>query len=235
MPTRSTAQPRTPWGRSWGEWEKPDKPARPSALARARRILLRWPVLFALVLLLAAGLATDLVQPANAKGRMSDLRSYYLSMQTGIGSCSGGLRDTLTALVAILDGSSTQRATAESIAVNGAEACTPVSNGDLFDMATTQPPRSLNAYGVGNANTALYQWAYPGASLAQSEIYRLLARHEGPGSAAAVQVYRQLQLLDREGTPVEPSFYRAATKLGGTLSAISPTVVPSPPAILLGG
>jgi hypothetical protein len=234
MPVRPTTHAKSPWGRSWAEWEQPKPAAQRSVPWRLRRALLRWPVLFAVVLLLAAGLATDLVRPASSKGRLSDLRAYYVTMQTGISSCSGGLRDTLTALTAILDGSSTQRGTAESIAINGVEACSPVSNGDLFDMATTQPPRSLNGYGLAGATSALYQWAYPDASLAQSEIYRLLAGRQPPGSPAAQQVYRQIQLLDRLGRQIEASFYAAATRLNGSLGPLTPTIVPAPPAILLG-
>lgn len=197
------------------------------------RLLLRWPVALALVLAVAVGAATDLVRPASQAGRLTDLRAYYLSLQAGLSSCTGGLHDALVALTAVLTGTSTDRATAEGIASAGEHACTPVSNGDLLDMATTAPPRSLVRFGVGAASERLYTWAFPQAALADSEIYRLLEHHQGPGSTAARQLEAQLSTMNTLASQVIASFNAAATRLHGTLPPFTPAVEVPPPAILL--
>lgn len=198
-----------------------------------RRLLLRWPVALALVIAVAVGAATDLVRPASQAGRMTDLRSYYLSLQVGLSSCTGGLHDALAALGAVLGGTSTDRVTAEGIASAGERACTPASNGDLLDMATTAPPRSLARMGIGSATERLYTWAFPQAALADSEIFRLLERHQGPGSTAARQLVTQLSTMNTLAGHVLASLNAAATRLHGTLPPFTPAVEVAPPGILL--
>lgn len=229
------SRPRSPWDRTWGEWGGPRSAAAPPPrfLTRLRRVLLRWPVLFTLVILVAAGLAVDLVRPATAAGRLSDLQGYYTSAQTDMASCSGGLRDSLTVLTAVLSGTSSDRKTAESVAVAGAQACSPASNGNFFDFATTAPPNSLSRYGVTQANKDLSAWAYPGAALAEAQIYRLIKSGQGPGSPKAVALYNELTKLSKDGARAQAAFDQAARRLGGGLAPLYPSVSPAVPKVLL--
>lgn len=225
------AAPSAPWDTSWAAWQTRRHRPRPGGLAR--RLLLRWPIALALVLAVAVGAATDLTRAASPSGRLVDLRAYYQSLQTGLSSCTGGLHDALAALTAVLSGASSDRATAEGIALAGEHACTPVSNGDLFDMATTSPPRSLTGYGVGRATDRLYTWAFPQAALADSEIYLLLEHHRGPGSTAARQLVAQLSSMNTLAGQVLASFDTAAARLHGTLPPFTPAVAVTAPGVLL--
>jgi hypothetical protein len=195
---------------------------------RALRLLLRWPVLTLLVFAVAIGVATDQTTSQTDAGRLTDLRNFYQAAQTGISSCSGGLHDTLVAFRAILDGSSIDRRTAENIAIAGSQACEPTSNGDLYDMVTTVPPRDLSGYGVATAATALYEWAFPLAARAQLEIQVAVEHHDGPGSPMWGRIQRDLAALRVDGQRVQLAFDQAASRLGATLAPLSPSVYRQP-------
>lgn len=174
------------------------------------------------------------MRPATNSGRLSDLRSFYVTAQTDISSCAVGLRDSLTALVAVVSGRTGERRTAEGIAVSGAQSCSPVSNGSLFDLATSTAPTSLQSYGAQNDAQALYNWAYPGAALAQGQIYRFLAHSDAPGDPAARALFAELSKLRASGVQVLDGFQLAARRLGASLPPLSPSITPTPPKILLG-
>ena len=195
---------------------------------RLPRLLVRWPVVICLTFAVAIAIATDQTSPQTNANRLTDLRNYYQVEQTGMSSCSGGLRDSLIAYRAILTGASTDRTTAESIAVAGSQACSPTSNGDLYDMATNNPPRDLLSLGVGGANAALYQWAFPTASRAQLEIQSLLENRQGPGSPMWRRLQRDLATLRTSGARIQATLDKAATRLGGSLAPLNPSVVNQP-------
>ncbi len=231
MPALLDSQGAAPWSRTWESWE--GQPGRGGGLlAVLRRFVLRWPVMVALTFFVAVAVGTDITRPATNAGRLSDLQSFYQVEQTGISSCSGGLRDSLTALSAILTGTSTDRRTAESIAIAGAQACSPTSNGDLYDMATGVPPRTLSGFGLADANIQLYSWAFPGASKVQGEIDLFLVSGQGARSAAARRLRADLIALQRDGAHVQGLFDRAASRLGGVLTPLSPSISQPPPAVL---
>lgn len=195
----------------------------------------RWSVLVVsgLVLVVAVSVATDLVHRANSAGRLDDLRSFYVAEESGVASCAGGLHDSLVALQAILSGASRARATAEGIASLGAQACMPLTDEDLYDMATGAPPRSLASYGdVATAGDDVYTWAYPNAAAAQSDVARMLRDHASPTSATARTLYRELVALRRSGQQIQRLFNTAAARLHGRLKPFSPSIVLAPPASL---
>jgi hypothetical protein len=194
----------------------------------------RWSVLVALAVaaIVAVSAATDLLHGASDAGRLSDLRSYYKAEETGVSSCAGGLNDSLVALQAVLAGASTERATAESLASLGAQACTPALNDVLFNMATSPPPRSLAGYGAATAGDDLYKWAYPDAAAAQTEVDRLLREHAALTAATAHTLYRELLALQRSGLQIQRLFETAAARLHSRLASFRPSIVLTPPASL---
>lgn len=184
------------------------------------------------VVIVAVSVATDLVHGANDAGRLSDLRSYYKSEESGVSSCAGGLHDSLVALQAILSRVSSERTTAESVASLGAQACTPALNSVLFDMATSPPPRSLAGYGVATAADDLYTWAYPSAAAAQTEVGRMLHDRASQTDAAAPTLDRELIALGRAGQKIQGLFETAAARLHGRLTPFRPSLDLAPPASL---
>lgn len=195
----------------------------------------RWSVIVALGLavVIVGSVATDLVHRANGAGRLSDLRSYYQAEESGVGSCAGGLHDSLAALQAVLTGVSRARVAAAGIASLGAQACMPLTDEDLYDMETSAPPRSLANYvGVATAGDDVYTWAYPNAAGVQTEVVRVLRDHASPTSASARMLYRQLLALRRAGQQIQGLFNAAAVRLHGRLTPFSPSIVLAPPAAL---
>ena len=183
-------------------------------------------------MVVAVSVATDLLRGANDAGRLSDLRGYYQAEESDVSSCAGGLDDSLVALQAILTGGSSERATAESIALSGEQACTPALNTDLLDLAASAPPRSLAGYGVATAGDDLYLWAYPNAARAQTWVDRMLRDHASPASPAARTLYRELLALQRAGQQIERLFATAAAQLHGRLTSFKPSITLGPPASL---
>jgi hypothetical protein len=189
-------------------------------------------VVLALTAIVAVSVASDLLHSANDAGRLSDLRSYYKAEESGIASCAGGLHDSLVAAQAILAGTSSERATAENLATLGTQACTPALNDVLFDAVTSAPPRSLAGYGVAIAGEDLYEWAFPRATVAETDLYRVLRDHASRTSTAALTLDRELLALRRLGKQIQRLFNTAATRLHGQLAPFSPSIALAPPASL---
>lgn len=221
----------SPWVRTWEGWEGGTRRGG-GLVSQLRRSVVRWPVVVLLAFVIAIAVATDITSPASMSGRLSVLQSYYASEQVGISSCSGGLRDSITAMTAILTGTSRDRRTAESIAIAGEQACSPTADGDLYDMATAVPPRLLTGFHMSSANVQLYSWADPGALLAQQNIDRLLVNHQVAGSPAARALYKEIVALAADGARVQGLFNAAATRLQGELQPLYPPITPPGPAVL---
>jgi hypothetical protein len=126
------------------------------------------------LLLVAVTIGVDVVSTSTPAEQASDLRTFYGQMHTDMEGCSGGLHDALVALSAIASGASHQRGTAEGIASSGQQACTPVTNSDLYDMETTGVPNSLTRFGLQNDLLAMAAWTYPDASRAFPVIEKLI-------------------------------------------------------------
>ncbi|WP_249010755.1 hypothetical protein [Conexibacter sp. DBS9H8] len=192
----------------------------------------RWSVLVGVLIavIVLGSVVTDLLHHANAPGRLSDLHRYYTAEETDLASCSGGLHDSLVALEAILNHSSRDRATAESVAAAGAQACSPALNETLYGMETTAPPRSLAGTAAAKAGSDLNAWAYPDASTAQADIGRLL---RGPSARAGTlerQLDRELVSLKSFGERIQRLFATTAARLHGRLRPFRPSIVLAPPA-----
>lgn len=193
----------------------PRPPAR--ALGFVRRFLVRWPVVVAPGHSIAIGVATDFTRPASNAGQPSALQTFYLSEQGDFSSCAGGLLDTLIALRVILTGACTERGTAEGIAVAGAQARSPASNGDLFDMWASVP---LAGFGLSTANNDLSTWCDPGAARVQSMVSTFLADRARPGSPAARALDAALVVLERQGEHVQAPFDAISAKSDGSAQPV---------------
>ncbi len=160
----------------------------------------RWPVRRApgwLIAAVAAFIATAVLvglahRPSNRE-RAVDLHGLIKTLNTGIESCAGGLRDSLTALSAIETGTNRDAATAISIARGGAVNCSPANNQQLADLAQYQVPESLARFALPATVNDLITWAFPWAQRVQRDIAGVLS---APDSLRA-QVYRDLSSVAR--------------------------------------
>lgn len=192
----------------------------------------RWPVrrsppwLFAAI---AAGLAgvvlVGLAHHPTTGQRAADLRGMIRTLNVDIRSCAGGLRDSLTALRAIQSGAESDRATAVSIARDGAANCSPANNQQLADLVQYQVPESLTRFHLKPTVNELVTWAFPWAQRAQQDIANLLVAGGAQARERASAVLRSdLRTLDTHKAAVDNALNGAARALGST---DTPPVLPS--------
>jgi hypothetical protein len=191
----------------------------------------RWPVrrspawlVAALAAVLAAAVLVGLAHHPTTGQRAADLRGMIRTLDFDIRSCAGGLRDSLTALHAIQSGASGDRATAISIARDGAANCSPANNQQLADLIQYQVPESLTRFNLKPTVNELVTWAFPWAQRAQQDIADVL----GAGQAAAREralaaLGSDLRTLDSHKAAVDNALNGAARSLG---SADTPPVLP---------
>lgn len=227
--------PESPWMRQRAAWEGNERIGdvpRGGSARLIRRVLLRRPVLIAIAALVVVAVATDVVRPSTAAGRAADLNTFIAAEQNGVSSCAGGLQDSLTALNALLTGTSHDYTTGASISTAGAQACSPTSNGDLFDMATSVPPRTLDGYGLADGNIRLYSWAYPLAARVSGDITTMISHRATPESPQGKTLTHDLAALRAQGLLVQGMFDSAAGRLGTAAIPFTPTLTPAVPGSL---
>jgi hypothetical protein len=155
-----SARPSPPW-RSW---------------SRARR---RGALVAAAVGIVVAGsVAVDVGGSATTADRAGDLRAFTVLINTDVASCNSSLRDSFSAYSAVVGGQANERSTAIGIIQGDEPNCTPVSNSDLYDLATTEAPGSLRTFRVQQVATDVVSWTFPNAAAAIQDLGTMLA-HPG--------------------------------------------------------
>jgi hypothetical protein len=154
----------------------------------------RWLLLAGVLAVAAAVLVGLAVHPSRAQ-RATDMNDFLRSMTTGIQSCAGGVRESLTVLRAIDTGTSHDRATAIRVASYGAKNCSPANNSQLADLTQYQVHESLARFHLNRAVEGLVTWAFPYAQRVQNDVAGVL-RARGTGQAAArAKLQRELRDL----------------------------------------
>ena len=154
----------------------------------------RWLLLAGVLVVAAAVLVGLAVHPSRAQ-RATDMNDFLRSMTTGIQSCAGGVRESLTVLRAIDTGTSHDRATAIRVASYGAKNCSPANNSQLADLTQYQVHESLARFHLNRAVEGLVTWAFPYAQRVQNDVAGVL-RARGTGQAAArAKLQRELRDL----------------------------------------
>jgi len=198
-------------------------PAAPGAGSTGGRRRAAWPARHApggmLAAAVAVALAAALVALAHrptAGQRAADLARVIQSVGTGLQSCAGGLRDSLTALRAIELGTSRDVATAVSIAHDGAANCSPANNQQLADLAQYQVPESLASFHLAGTINDLVTWAFPWAQRVQQDIVNSLLAATASARNSALTTLRadQRELDSLRG--------RADAALSGAARAFGP-------------
>jgi len=182
----------------------------------------RWPVrrapgwlIAAVAALIAVAVLVGLSHRPSNRERAADLHGLIKTLNTGIQSCAGGLRDSLTALTAIEAGESRDAATAVSIARDGAVNCSPANNQQLADLAQYQVPESLARFALPAAVNDLITWAFPWAQRVQRDVADVLSATDAAGRArAGVALRADRHQLDSLRAKVYGPLSRAARSLG---------------------
>jgi hypothetical protein len=170
-----------------------------------------WPVLrtphwlFAVAAVLVAGmvLAALAHRPSNAQ-RIADLRGFVHDMNTDVGSCAGGVADSLTALRAIRAGTSHDVATAIGIATYGVSNCSPANSMPMDDLVQYQVTESLARFRLQAAVNDLVTWAFPLAQRVMADVARELGGASASvRAAAAAALRRDLAALDAQRAVID--------------------------------
>ncbi len=178
----------------------------------------------AIAAVLAGAVLVALAHRPTTGQRAADLHGVIQTLTTGIESCAGGVRDSLTALTAVQAGTSHDVATAISIARDGATNCSPANNVQLDDLAQYQVPESLARFGLPVAVDNLVTWAFPWAQRVQNDIAAVLsARGASARDTASAALRADRRQLDARRAEVDSVLLRAARSLG---SADGPPSLP---------
>jgi hypothetical protein len=172
----------------------------------------RW-ILLALAGLLVIAVAVALVHRPSPAERASDMRGVLQEMSADIGSCAGGVGESLTAMRQVQaehPRSSTDLSDAISIAQQGAANCSPANNELLDNLENYQVPESLSSFGLPSAVTNLVAWAAPHAEQVELAIASVLSATTPEATQTAqAALNRDLAALDVQRTKVDNPVTRA--------------------------
>ena len=193
----------------------------PSGQAPVRRRPTGWPVLrtprwlLVIAAVLVAGMVLAAIpQRPSTTQRTADLRGFVHDMNTDVGSCASGVRDSLTALHAIQTGASHEVRIAMGIATYGASNCSPANSMPLDDLVQYQVTESLARFHLEVAVNDLVTWAFPLAQRVMTDVARQLNGQGAPArTAAAAAMRRDLAALDRQRAAIDKIIMSAARAL----------------------
>lgn len=179
-----------------------------------------WWVLAAVAAVLAGMVLVALVHRPSTAERASDFRGFLGDMEADIGSCAGGVPQSLTALREIESGTSHDVGTAVYIANTGASNCSPANNELLDDLDGYQVTESLASFGLGRVVSGLVAWAAPDAINVQTDVALILTAPSAQAKAAdTAALHQALRALDAQRSAVDKIMESANRSLSahGTL------------------
>jgi hypothetical protein len=184
----------------------------------------RWLLVGAAVLVAGMVLAAISHRPSTAQ-RTVDLTGFVHDMNTDIGSCAAGVRDSLTALHAIQAGTSHEVKTAIGIASYGVSNCSPANSMPMDDLVQYQVQESLGSLHLQAAVNDLVTWAFPLAQRVMADVARQLGGNSAAVRAAAAgQLRHDLAALNRQRTVIDKMFASADRSLS---AHVAPPSLPS--------
>jgi len=162
--------------------EPPFVPLRRSGWATRRTPL--W-VFAAIAVALLAVYAVSLSHKPSQSQRASDLNGYFADVNTGIGSCAAGLRDSMTAYQAIAGGDRAELNTGVSILTYGASNCEVATSEPIADFANYQVTESLASLNLETADDDVITWAFD-ATAYQQDMLAVLRASTSPARTRAL-------------------------------------------------
>jgi hypothetical protein len=176
----------------------------------------RW-LLLAGVLFLIAAVAVALVHRPSTAERATDMRGFLQEVNTDIQSCSGGVRESLTALHAVQAehfGNSADVSQGASVASQGAANCAPANNELIDNLESYQVSESLHSFGLVSVVTDLVTWAAPDAERVQTDVAQVLSSTSPTArSNAQAALNRDLSALNAERAAIEAPIAKAIKAL----------------------
>jgi hypothetical protein len=148
--------------------------------------------------------------------RATDLTAYFADVNTGIGSCAAGLRDSMTAYQAIVGGNRAEFNTGVSILVYGASNCEVATSEPIADFANYQVTESLAALNLDRADDDVITWAFD-ATAYQHDLLAVLRAGPPPARARArAALVPALATLNARQAAIDAVWNAAKRSVGGT-------------------
>ena len=162
----------------------------------------RWLIAGLIAVVLGAVLTGIAIHPSRSQ-RATDLNGFLADMETGIGSCAAGVRDSLRVLHAIETGASHDVHTAIGVATYGAGNCSPANSMPLDDLTTYQVQESLSEFHLDRVVNGLVTWAFPDAQRVQDDVAAILRANGAARATATAQLQHDLRVLDAQRSYVD--------------------------------
>jgi hypothetical protein len=196
--------------------EPPFVPLRHSGWATRRTPL--W-VFAAVAVAVIGGILVSLAHQPSQSQRASDLTGYFADVNTGIGSCAAGLRDSMTAYQAIAGGDKSELGTGVSILAYGASNCQLATSEPIADFANYQVTESLASFHLDTADNAVITWAFDATTYQQDMLAVLRAGTPAARAQAQAALGPALAVLNAQRAAIDAS-WNAAKKSTGITTAL---------------
>jgi hypothetical protein len=196
--------------------EPPFVPLRRSGWATRRTP--RW--IFGVIAVAVIGvIAVSLSHKPSQSQRAADLTGYFADVNTGIGSCAAGLRDSMTAYQAIAGGDKAKLGTGVSILAYGASNCEVATSEPLADFANYQVTESLASLNLNAADNAVITWAFDATAYQQDMLAVLHADTPAARGQAKAALGPALATLNARRATID-GIWNAAKKATGDTTAL---------------
>jgi hypothetical protein len=196
--------------------EPPFVPLRRSGWATRRTPL--W-VFAAIAAVLLGVYVVSLSHKPSQSQRATDLTGYFADVNTGIGSCAAGLRDSMTAYKAIAGGDRAEFNTGVSILVYGASNCQVGTSEPIADFANYQVTESLASLNLDRADADVITWAFDATAYQQDMLAVLRAGSSAARTRARAALTPALATLNAQQATIDAS-WNAAKKTVGITTAL---------------
>jgi len=193
--------------------EPPFVPLRHTGWASRRTPL--W--VFAAIIALAAGVViVSLTHKPSQQERASDLAGYFSDVNTGIESCAGGARDSITALRNVEAGDKANYSAALGILAYNAQNCSPLNNEPLSDFGSYQVTESLAQYRLDTADNDVMTWASD-AQVTQTDMLAVLkATTAAAKTRANATLQAAMRKMDAQKAAIDAIWTTAVKGTGST-------------------
>jgi hypothetical protein len=193
--------------------EPPFVPLRRSGWATRRTPL--WVFAAIAVALLGVYLVSLAHRPSQSQ-RASDLTGYFADVNTGIGSCAAGLRDSMTAYQAIVGGNRAEFNTGVSIVVYGASNCEVATSEPIADFANYQVTESLASLNLDRADDGVITWAFDATAYQHDLLAVLRAGTSAARARALAALAPALSTLNAQRAAIDATWNAAKRSVGAT-------------------
>jgi hypothetical protein len=166
--------------------------------------------------LVAGAILVSLAHKPSTAQRASDMRSFLVEVNNDMGSCAGGVKESLQALAIVQGGQDTAKNVGDtvSLAQQAGANCSPANNEQIDDLENYQVPESLDSYRLIGVVTGLINWAAPDAQDVMQDVTNVLqAKTPAAKASAEAALAKARNKLDKQGAELDSTMEHAIKSL----------------------